>query len=332
MEILIATGIYPPESGGPATYSKLLEDRLPGLGVRVRVLPFRVVRHLPPGIRHAAYFFKVLSLARGTDVVYALDTVSVGLPAMLAAALLGKKFMVRVPGDYAWEQGRQRFGVADELDDFQTKRYGWRVELLRAIQKWVVRRAVATVVPSEYMKNVVGRWGAPARVHRIYSSITLPPQYELPAQRPEGFLVLSIARPVPWKGLEGLARAVARNPSWTLKVVNGLPHPQAMGWLKTADVFVLNSTYEGLSHLLVEAMALGTPVIATRVGGNPELVTDGTGLLIDVKDDEQLYRAITEVYDNPGAARERAHKALEKVREFSIDTAIHQIVALLKRV
>jgi len=333
MTILIATGLFPPESGGPATYSKLLMDKLPGLGIEARVLPFSTVRHLPKVVRHAAYFFKCLRRARGVDVIYAQDPVSVGFPAYLTALLLNKKFMVRLGGDYAWEQARQRHGVVDELDEFQTKKYGMRTEALRSLQRFVVRRARAVVVPSEYMKRIVSMWTNPTKVHRIYSSITLPPPTELPADRPDGFLVLSIARPVPWKGLDGLARAVARDTLWTLKIVNDLPYPQAMGWVKAADVFVINSTYEGLSHLLVEAMSLGTPVIATRVGGNPELITDGeTGLLIEAKDDDALYAAIKNVHDNKEAAQARAARALEKVKEFSMDKAIHSIADLLKHV
>src|SRR6185436_880397 len=104
MRILVATGLYPPESGGPATYSKFLVEKLPALGVEVSVLPFSRVRYLPKLVRHVAYFFACASLAREADIVYAQDTVSVGLPAALAAFVARKKFMVRVPGDYAWEQ------------------------------------------------------------------------------------------------------------------------------------------------------------------------------------------------------------------------------------
>jgi glycosyltransferase involved in cell wall biosynthesis len=335
MIILIATGLYPPESGGPATYTKLLEDRLPALGFTVKVLPFRTVRHLPPVIRHIAYFFACLKQGIGVNIIYAQDTMSVGWPACLAAFLLRKKFVLRVPGDHIWEQGRQRFGITDELDDMKRFSLQWHPYLvfLRILQSVVVRTADAIVVPSEYMKRFVSAWTKPAKVHRIYSSITLPPPVELPADRPEGFLVLSIARPVPWKGLDGLARAAGRDSSWTLKIVNDLPYPQAMGWLKTADVFVLNSTYEGLSHLLVEAMSLGTPIIATRVGGNPELVIDGeTGLLIPAKDDDALYAAIKNVHDNPEAARARTAKAMERVKDFSMDKAIQSVASLLKQV
>ncbi len=333
MIILIATGLYPPESGGPATYSKLLADKLPALGFEVRVLPFSTVRHLPKVLRHAAYLVACLKRARGAHIVYAQDPVSVGFPAYLAALFLGKKFMVRLGGDYAWEQARQRHGVVDELDEFQTKRYGLRTEALRSLQHFVVRRARAVVVPSEYMRSIVGRWTAPKKVHRIYSSIHLPPPVELPSDRPQGFLVLSFGRPVPWKGFEALKRVVAGEPNWHLKIFSEVPYPQAMGWLKSSDVYVNNSTYEGLSHQLVEAMALGTPVIATNVGGNPELIEDGeTGLLIPAKDDDALHKAIRDVHDNSEAARERAAKALERVKDFSMDKAIQSIASLLKHI
>ena len=339
--IFVATGIYPPESGGPATYAKFLEDKLPARGYKVFVLPFRTVRFLPKILRHFAYFLLCLFYAMRADVVYALDTVSVGLPAALAAMVMRRSFMVRVPGDYAWEQARQRYGVEDELDEFQTKQYAKQVERMRSLQQFVVGRAKAIVVPSEYMKRIVSGWLVPSgvegtdgsKVHRIYSSIELPPEYELPADKPPGFLVLTIARPVPWKGIDALRDVVAREPRWVFKHIDNMPHTQAMGWLKAADVFVLNSTYEGLSHLLVEAMALGTPVVATNVGGNPEIVEDGvTGLLVPAKDDEALHAAIKQVeLDRVGAAA-RAAQALARTKQFSIDNALARLTELFQLV
>lgn len=331
MKILLATPLYPPESGGPATYTKLLEERLPSHGIEVRVLPFRIVRHLPKPVRHIAYFSKCLRMARGVDVVYALDTVSVGLPSAFAALMLRKKFMVRVPGDYAWEQARQRFGIIDELDEFQHKSYGVRVGILRAVQRFVVNYAHAVVVPSDYMKKIVSGWANSAKIHRIYTSIALPPAYELPTERPEGFLVLSFGRNVPWKGFDMLRGVVARNPAWTVKIFSELPHKEAMGWLKVADVYVNNSTYEGLSHQLLEALSLGTPVVATRVGGNPEAVGDA-GILVPAKDDEALYQALQDIAQNKVAAGERAAWGLTRAKLFSIDTAVDQLAHLLQTI
>ncbi|MEK7109467.1 MAG: glycosyltransferase family 4 protein [Patescibacteria group bacterium] len=338
-KIVIATGLYPPESGGPATYTKLLEERLPLLnfpardgqvvGFEVLVLPFRTVRRLPKGVRHVVYFFMCVGYAMVADVVYAQDTLSVGLPAVLAAKMAGKPFLVRVPGDYAWEQGRQRFGVTDELDAFQTKKYGGRVERMRRIQRFVVRRAAAVIVPSEYMKRVVAGWGVKPVL--IYNGIDLPVQFELPAERPQGFLIVSFGRDVPWKGFDGLRRVAKREPGWVLQIFSELPRVQAMGWLRSADAFVINSTYEGLSHQLLEAMALGTPVVATAVGGNPELITDGeTGLLIPPGDDGALYQALKNIEQNKEAALKRAGAAGEKVQGFSIDKTLEQLCGLLK--
>ena len=329
MKVLIATGLYPPESGGPATYTKLLEDYLPARGFEVTVLPFSTVRHLPRGISHTAYFFKCVLRARSADIVYAQDTVSVGLPAALAALCTGKKFVVRIPGDYAWEQARQRFGVKDSLDNFQKKSYSIRVELLRATQFFVVRRAKRVVVPSKYMEHVVSRWIASNTITTIYSSVETP--NPKPVERPAGFLVVSVARRVPWKGLEALERVVAREQGWKLFIADKLEHSEALGWIAAADVLVLNSTYEGLSHVLIEAMMLGTPIVATNVGGNPELVRDGIdGILIPPQDDEALYKALKMVEADRAGAQVRAEAAKEQAKEFAIDATIGQIETLLK--
>ena len=110
-----------------------------------------------------------------------------------------------------------------------------------------------------------------------------------------------------------------------------MPRAQALGWVKAADVFVLNSTYEGLSHALVEAMMLGTPIVATSVGGNPELIRDGVdGLLIPAKDDGALYAALKKVADDPAGAKIRAESARERAKLFSSDVAIEKVVELLK--
>lgn len=354
--ILIATGVYPPESGGPATYTKLLEERLPAHGFEVSVLPFRRVRHLPKLVRHLAYFWICYRMARKADMVYAQDTVSVGLPASLAAFVARKRFLVRIPGDYAWEQGRQRFGAVVPIEEFQDRYFGLRVAGLRAIQKFVVRRAKPLVAPSEYLRQLAIRWGlAPERVIRIYNGIAFPVPTEMPAHKPNGYVLVTVGRFVPWKGMDGLIRAVAREPEWRAVLVGDGPfapelralaeelgcsdrvtftgevlRPAALGWVKAADVFVLNSSYEGLSHQLIEAMSLDVPIVATNIGGNPELIRDNVdGVLIPAHDDEALYQAIQRVHEGPEEARAFAASAARRSQEFSIERMLESLVALL---
>ena len=174
MNILIATGLYPPEIGGPATYTEILEEELPKLGHTPVIVPFGLVRGLPKIIRHIVYFFLVAKRGFRSDVIYALDPVSVGLPALLVAKLMRKRFLVRIAGDYAWEQGTARYGVKDSLDTFskKMKEYKVVVQLLKKVEFFVARYAERVIVPSKYLKKIVSNWGIDgSHISVIYNSL-----------------------------------------------------------------------------------------------------------------------------------------------------------------
>lgn len=91
--------------------------------------------------------------------------------------------------------------------------------------------------------------------------------------------------------------------------------------LALSDLLVLPSDAEGLPLVILEAMAAGLPVVATPVGGIPEVVIDReTGLLIPVEDAPALGDAILELLQNPQLKKEMGHKGLEMVRkDFSVE-------------
>ena len=138
MRICIATPLYLPDIGGPATYSKLLNDELPRRGFVVDVMSFGDVRYLPFFVRHIAYFFKLLKKGKNADIIFAQDPLGVGLPALCAAKMLGKKFLLKIVGDRAWEEYmNQESGIKNQeyelLDMFQHKKYGFGIEMRRWI-------------------------------------------------------------------------------------------------------------------------------------------------------------------------------------------------------
>ncbi len=362
MRLLIATPLYPPEPGGPATYAKLLEAELPKRGTEVAVLAFRSVRAYPKLVRHIAYFVLTLRALRDADAVLALDPVSVGLPAMLAAKLLRKPFFVKVVGDYAWEQGSQRFGVRVPLDEFvRTKHVPVQVAFLRAVESMVANAARAVIVPSEYLKGIVSTWGIdPSRIAVVYNAMKAEATGTLPsevasAHRPR---VVSAGRLVPWKGFPGLVAAMVsvrtQHPEAFLaiagdgpdrdaleayaharlgassRLLGALSHADTLALIEDADVFVLNSTYEGLSHLLIEALALGKPIVATAVGGNPELIEDGkNGLLVPVNDPEALSAAISHLLSTPAHREVLGRNAKESASRFTVSRMADATLATL---
>jgi glycosyltransferase involved in cell wall biosynthesis len=114
--------------------------------------------------------------------------------------------------------------------------------------------------------------------------------------------------------LEEKLREMARNDDRVI-FTGQLPRQEALKIVKGSDVFVLPSIHEGLSTALLEAMALEVPVVATRVGGNTEIVTDGeTGLLV-YPNSQAIIKAISRLLEDREFSKKLAHKAYQKVLE-----------------
>jgi glycosyltransferase involved in cell wall biosynthesis len=146
------------------------------------------------------------------------------------------------------------------------------------------------------------------------------------AERPkdEPFDLVTVCRLVPWKGVRELIDLSIEN-GWRLKIVGdgplrpdleehvaahratevicfrgSVPRTEVSNEIGTAKLFVLNSSYEGLPHIVLEAKAAGVPVIATAVGGTPETITHGVdGFLIPVGNPDTLVATVRYLLDRP---------------------------------
>ncbi|MCF7835757.1 MAG: glycosyltransferase family 4 protein [Candidatus Marinimicrobia bacterium] len=369
MRLLICTGLYPPDIGGPATYSKLLFDELPKQGIDVSVLSFGEVRHLPKLIRHFSYFLKVLKKAKNFDAIYAQDPVSVGLPVCLACFFLRRKFTLKVVGDYAWEQYQQKTKNKKQKtifitpEQFQIERYGILTELRRLVERRVAKRAEKIIVPSKYLKKIVSSWGTKEeKINVVYNSFEIPNNlnHDLSYDLNYDFTIVTAGRLVPWKGVDvlieimpkiiqeisgaglvvigdgpkrdDLKKQVLKNKLQDkVLFVGQLSHNEVLESLKRSDVFVLNTGYEGLSHQILEAMAVGTPVITTDVGGNPELIENSySGILVDHNNKEQIVNSVLELYKFKDLREKFINNAKKKVKEFDKNRMLEQTAKILQ--
>jgi len=164
-------------------------------------------------------------------------------------------------------------------------------------------------------------------------------------------LIVTASRLSAQKALDVMLNAVARLPANVLLIVLGQgPDEQqlrtmsgALGlgdrvqwlgwrddsadWINAADVFSLSSNWEGVPLAAQEAIALGTPVVATEVGGMPELIEDrSSGRLVSKGDPEALAAALSEVLSSPETANRFADRALVDLRRrFSTDLMLDRL-------
>ena len=171
---------------------------------------------------------------------------------------------------------------------------------------------------------------------------------------PENFVVGAVGRLDAVKDYGTLIRAAGRGGDGTLLMIAGsgpcreeleqVAREQGLngsiqflgeredvpGLMRVFDLFVLSSVGEGMSNTILEAMASGLPVAATRVGGNPELVEEGvTGTLVPPGDPEKLAAAIRSYRDDPSRARAHGEAGREKaVSSFSLSRMVREYEAL----
>jgi glycosyltransferase involved in cell wall biosynthesis len=324
MRILLVTGIFPPDHGGPASYVPMiaselkarnheivaivtLSDVVDGNGYAFPIVRLR--RGMWRPLRVVRTIWTILRLSRRADVTYLNG---LALEGIIATGLSRRRVVLKVVGDLIWEKARNARATQLDLDEFQRAKLPLRWRMLRRLQGLYTGRADSVIVPSAYLGAIVRGWGVdPAKIRIIHNAVPLPP----PGRIAPRYDLITVARLVPWKGIAELIE-VAGNNGWSLRIVGDGPlmpelTRQAAALradvsfaghvrpdriceeLRSAHLFVLNSSYEGLPHIVLEAKAAGVPVIATAAGGTGEIMRhDVDGWVVPVGSRESLTHAI----------------------------------------
>lgn len=318
-----------------------------------------VSRGLPPGIRHAAVVKAVASLAGRCDVVYAT---SMAGRAAAGTALRRRPLVVKLVADQAYERSRRRGLFSGTLEDFQSFRGGRQVALLRRARHATLSRASAVVCPSGYLAELALTWGVPAaRVHVLPNpapDVTAVPTRD-EARRSFGLTGPTLAfvgRITRQKSLdvalealadvdgasllvagEGPERAAAEHSARELgldgrvRFLGPLSRAEALRLLRAADASVLSSSWENFPHAVVESLAVGTPVVATAVGGVAEVVHDDVnGLVVPAADPSALAAALRRILDDPRLRTRLSDAAAPSVAHLSREAVYGEIETLLQ--
>jgi glycosyltransferase involved in cell wall biosynthesis len=340
LKILLVTGIFPPDYGGPASYisdiASAFAQRHTILGVITlsdaqthndAIYSFPVVRILRKQNKFRRFIQTINSIykfSRKADVVYLNGLV---LEGVIACKIFSSKAVVsKVVGDLVWEKARNRNVTQDDIDVFQKNRYSFFWEFLKRLQVWYTRKADFIITPCRFLSEIVAGWNVSNdRIEVIYNAFNVKENMKQPHIMTEpSYDMLTVTRLVPWKGVSELIDIAIQN-NWKLKIVGDgplrgdleryvashkakqlifftgyIPREKVIYEIKTAKVFLLNSSYEGLPHTILEAKAAGVPVIAAAAGGIPEVINDGVdGFMVPVGDSRAMTEKIRFLLEHP---------------------------------
>jgi glycosyltransferase involved in cell wall biosynthesis len=371
VKAVVVSGIWPPDPGGPASHAPALADFLAerGHGVEVvttaadepsrRAYPVLWASRRSP-LRHVRAALLVRRAARRADVVYATSMIR---RAAIGSRLARRALVVKLVSDEVFERAAREGRYGGTLDEFQHEAGGVRTRFLRATRNRALRGARHVFCPSAYLRDVALRWGLdPERV-----SVLPNPAPEVPAlpSRDElrrefafsGNTLVFAGRLGPQKALDVLLRALTGLPEVALVVAGegperaaleqtalelgldgrvsfpgAVPRERVLRLFRAADASVLPSAWENFPHTVVEALAVGCPVIATAVGGVPEVVRDGeNGLLVAPRDPGALAAAIERFFADAELRARLGAAAPASVEVYSEESVFTRIESGLQR-
>lgn len=333
--------------------------------------PFEVVRLPRQAFKPWRWLLTMLTIVRLGRRADVLFVNGLALEAVLANVVLRKPLVQKVVGDVVWERATNWGWVHDSFEEFQKRSYGLKIQALKAIRAWCSRQVDRVIVPSHYLAGWVHAWGVRReKITVIYNAIALPSPLtregqgggerqapttvSLPLSTPIN--VVTVGRLVPWKQVDGIIQAIAHLDGVGLVIIGdgsergalenlarsmGLTdrvhfagqrgHAETLALMAACDLFVLNSTYEGFPHVVLEAMSLGLPVVATAVGGTPELVQDGVnGRLIPPDAPPVLAEVIMKLSISSQERQQLAAGARCTASCFTLPALVSQTEALLQ--
>jgi len=276
-----------------------------------------------------------------------------GLPmeSYVANLFLRKRLIRKIVGDWAWERGRNKGIIDDSFDEFQQKSHNLHIEVAKFSRGWTATKADLVITPSLHLSRVVESWGVDRQKLKVIYNGTSLSGLNKKINKVQSFTTfITVGRLAPWKNIDTIIDSMNSLKINGLKfhlyivgsgdldrelqkkilelnlenyiTLTGQKDPDELReyYLKS-DIYIQASGYEGLPHVLLEAMNHELLVISTPIGGSNEILEDGkNGLIIDLVDgkkpnSENLCEVILKTIENKDLKNEKITNATILLRE-----------------
>ena len=335
MKIVLATGIYPPDIGGPATYCRALAREFTEQGSVVTVITYGNKREKEawevitvskslPIFRWWLYAQALKKYASGADTVIAFSSVSVGVPLRMAKLSKPKKIL-RLGGDFFWERYTARGGTKGLLE-WYTSRPASQSRMQKLLNSFD-----HIVFSTELQQGIYEEFYSQIPPHSVIEN-AVPSGIPMPHKCHDSLRVLFMGRFVGFKNLPALVKAVAQCNRVSVTFVGEGPMKallqrkgrklhledrlrflpsvgsrERFKVLSAHDLLVIPSFTEISPNVALEARAAGLPVLLTTATGLSEKLTQGM-ILRDLSTFKNIAAAIQEVIGNYSEIAEEAAK------------------------
>jgi len=231
-----------------------------------------------------------------------------GLPmeSYIANIFTRKKLIRKIVGDWAWERGMNKKIINESFDEFQNNRHNLHLEIAKFSRGWTATKADLIITPSNHLKNVVKGWGVKENsIKVIYNGTKLKNKPDPIDDQPNDyFKFITVGRLAPWKNIDIIIEALSdykkANQNFIFYIVGSGPEEIKLKklvndldlenfvtftgqlqkddlnyYLQKSDIYIQASSYEGLPHVILEAMSHNLSIISTPIGGTNEVIQDG---------------------------------------------------------
>lgn len=347
MKILISTGLFPPDIGGPSQYAKNMQDVWVKAGHKVSVATYTYERKFPTGIRHILFFFKVLvKMVRQffqTDFIFVLDTWSAALPTLWTCRLTGKKYVIRTGGDFLWEEYVERTKekvlfrnfyehVGASLQNLEHSKLSKKERIIFKLTRTVLKGADTVIFSTNWQREIFEKaYGLNPEKSKIvenYCGISKSEHNQVQDQKKwqtkDDMVFLAGTRNRVWKNGDLLASAFAKAQEQIVSMAlkSGLESPKIildttqakygefMERMRNSYAVILVSLGDISPNLIFDAIKLGVPFIVTKEVGIYERIKE-CAVFVDPLDEKDIIDKIIWMSDPNNREAQR-----KKVAEF----------------